>query len=143
MLRNLRTNDGRFRNYIPIGQWQKHYTDLWSETRSEFAPPTTPTFREHLQVGSITLEEIDIAIRNLKIGKLSGPGGIAPELVKYGGLELKERLLHLFNLIAHLPDEIPKEWNTAYVFSIYKKGPKIKVLYKVADTRTTFSYLNN
>ena len=43
------------------------------------------------------MDELNTALNNTKLGKSSGPDGILPEILVFGGDHLKSSLLLLFN----------------------------------------------
>ena len=53
--------------------------------------------------------------------KATGLDNVNSEMIKYGGLFLHLRMLHLFN-ICWTSYEIPAEWKSAKVISLFKKG---------------------
>lgn len=60
----------------------------------------------------ITIQELDDALLKTKNRKATGQDGINAELYKYGGLFLKLRLLHLYNM-CWKSHKIPEDWLTA------------------------------
>jgi hypothetical protein len=69
------------------------------------------------------MEELNDVLKRAKNRKIPGLDGLNVELFKYGGHSLKEKLLELFSNIRRYL-QIPKDWETGLVISIYKKGPK-------------------
>lgn len=63
--------------------------------------------------------DVHAALRKLKTNKAAGLDGIPSEICKFGGI--KNTLVDLFNAIAQA-GYIPKEWKTAIILPIYKKG---------------------
>ena len=59
-------------------------------------------------------------MRNLKNNKAMGTDGIHPELIKYGGNTLLNRIYELVRQIWE-EESIPKEWNKTIIVPIYKK----------------------
>ncbi|KAF2896714.1 hypothetical protein ILUMI_09461 [Ignelater luminosus] len=76
---------------------------------------------EDTEVTTIELEEIQICIKEMKTGKLPGPGDIMVELIKNRGRALTERIRQLMNgcMKQH---KVPEEWKIGYISSLYKKG---------------------
>jgi hypothetical protein len=70
---------------------------------------------------TIEKEELEEAIRKIKIGKAPGSDEVAPEMMKYIGVKAKEKLLYIYNLIWKRK-VIPREWTNAVIIPIYKKG---------------------
>jgi len=59
-------------------------------------------------------------MRNLKNNKVAGTDGIHPELIKYGGNKLPNRI---YALVRQIWEEkrIPEEWKQTIIVPIYKK----------------------
>ena len=124
---NLR-KEGRYNNklsLISLNEWVDHYRTLLSENREKFRITNmyTETLQEQETI-EITIEEIKSALSKSKNGKAAGPGNIPIELVKYGPDLLQENLANLFNKCLIDGDNIPEDWNIAYISSIHKKGDK-------------------
>ncbi|KMQ96026.1 rna-directed dna polymerase from mobile element jockey-like protein [Lasius niger] len=68
-------------------------------------------------------EEIVEAVKKMKIGKAAGIDGIPLEAWKYGGMEVRRRLVNLINQI-WMDGEMPKEWRKSIVVPLYKRGDK-------------------
>lgn len=77
------------------------------------------------EIDHFTLDELLDALQRSKNRKATGPDGINLELLKYGGLMLHLRLLHLYNE-CWARTEIPRTWYLAEVISLYKKGDRSK-----------------
>ncbi|KAL4082900.1 hypothetical protein QTP88_029554 [Uroleucon formosanum] len=70
-----------------------------------------------------TIEEVAKQIKTLKNHKAPGEDGITGELLKTGAENLVKYIHRLISLIWE-KEEIPKEWKTALVYPIHKKGDK-------------------
>ena len=68
-----------------------------------------------------TSAEVRRAIDKLKPGKAAGASRILPELVKYGGFPLRDRMLDLFGAVWN-SGQVPQEWVDATLVPIPKKG---------------------
>jgi len=66
------------------------------------------------------LEELEKSIKKLKNNKALGADGITAELIKQGGIELKNRLYQLV-LRIWTDEELPYEWNFEIICPILKK----------------------
>ena len=66
-------------------------------------------------------EEIESALSKLKNGKASGKTGILPELIKYGGAELWNRVLDLVKVVWE-EEAVVRDWKDATIIPIPKKG---------------------
>ena len=60
------------------------------------------------------------AIRNLENNKAAGTDGIRPELIKYRGNKLFNRIYEQI----WEEERIPEEWNETIIVPIYKKGDR-------------------
>ena len=67
---------------------------------------------------------IEIIIENLEKEKAVGPDGYSNEMIMDGGKSLKGSIIRMMKII-YETEELPKEWNKAYIKNIYKgKGSK-------------------
>jgi hypothetical protein len=71
-------------------------------------------------IDSITVEELNEALKTSKIQKSPGYDGINIELVKHAGLALHYRHLDFLNICRNF-GYVPEEWNTAIVIPLFKK----------------------
>jgi len=62
-------------------------------------------------------------MRNLKNNNAAGTDGIHPELIKYGGNKLLNRIYELVRQIWEVK-RIPEEWKQTIIVPIYKKGDR-------------------
>jgi len=62
-----------------------------------------------------------MAVRNLKNNKAAGTDGIHPDLIKYRGNKLLNRIYELVRQIWE-EERIPEEWKETIIVPIYKKG---------------------
>jgi hypothetical protein len=74
---------------------------------------------------SITMEELDKALKHAKNRKSPRLDNLPMELFKFGGNYLKEHTVELFNNIVD-KSQMPQEWETGIVINIHKKGSKSK-----------------
>ena len=75
-----------------------------------------------------TLQELDKAIRSLKLGKAPGPDGIRPEFLKHLPASAKIQLLEIANH-SWQRHWIPQAWRSATIIPILKKGKgKVRVM---------------
>ena len=73
-----------------------------------------------------TLETESIAkiARKLETGKAPGPDEISNEMIKRGGTSMRKSIIRMMKMI-YKTEEIPEDWNKAYIKNIYKgKGNK-------------------
>lgn len=105
-------------NVIKKDDWIKYYKDLLydptviAEDKSQYNNP---------QIDPLSKHEMEYALSSMKNRKAPGVDGINAELLKYGGEELKTRLLELFNNCWR-KCQIPDAWKKAKVISLFKKG---------------------
>ena len=69
-------------------------------------------------VRRIEVEEVQCAMNRMKIGKASGPFGVAIELFKTGGDKCLKSLTNIFNDIL-FKDKLPEEWMLSSLVPIY------------------------
>jgi hypothetical protein len=69
-----------------------------------------------------TLEEVKIAISNLKRGKAVGIDGIMNEVFKYGGENVAYYVWKLFDFL-FTDEQFPMEWSRGIIVPIFKGGP--------------------
>ena len=74
----------------------------------------------------ISTEEINVAVKDLKMNKSVFTDGIGNEAIKYGFVHLKDALHHLFNII-FTSGEYPETWSEGLIIPIHKKGDKMDV----------------
>ncbi|XP_030754536.1 uncharacterized protein LOC115881259 [Sitophilus oryzae] len=106
-------------------KWEDHYKQLLTENRTEFKleGPDLKNAKD-IDVNEISVNEIKKALKNSKNGKAAGPGNIFIELIKQGPDILLEILADIFNRCLIKNENIPEDWNLAYISSIFKKGDK-------------------
>lgn len=105
--------------------WENYYKNLLTESKKEFLEDEEALETQEHEEIVITQELVQKAIKTLKNNKSSGPGGINPELVKHGPEKLVRIITTLFNKIIN-EEEPPREWKTANMTSIFKKGNREK-----------------
>ena len=67
------------------------------------------------------MEEVELAIRQLKCKKAPGPDGVTNDMIKNFGLLTKRTLLKLFNE-SWKTGTVPAMWKKATIIPIHKKG---------------------
>ena len=110
-----------------MDRWKEHFEELLNA--SEEHTPEEPTQKqkesdkELVVEEKITIKELQEVIKNLKNGKAPGEDKITTEMIKKMGTEGTEVLLKIYNRVWQ-EEQIPKDWQTALIVPIYKKGDK-------------------
>lgn len=100
------------------------YAKLYSKEPNETNNTNIPLSQEQeLPIPPILPEETRQELKNLKIGKISGPDKIENETLKNLRKALVEPLTKLFNIIIET-GVVPKQWGTSEIIILYKKGEK-------------------
>jgi len=76
-----------------------------------------------VEVEELTTEYVKKVIRNLKNNKAAGTDGIHPELIKYGGDKLLNRMYEVVRQIWE-EERIPEEWKETIIVPIHKRGDR-------------------
>ncbi|VDP32718.1 unnamed protein product [Schistosoma curassoni] len=106
-------------------RWVEHFKELLNRPAPlnppsiEAAPTDLP-----INVGPPKIEEISMATRQIKSGKVAGPDNIPAEALK-ADVAATARILHiLFNKIWD-EEQVPKDWKEGLLIKIPKKGDLI------------------
>ncbi|KAA5646787.1 hypothetical protein F3G58_33620, partial [Pseudomonas aeruginosa] len=75
------------------------------------------------ELPQISVDEIGMALENLKNGKAPGEDGVTSELLKAGGLPVIRELQKLFNTVL-FTGKTPRAWSRSIVVLFFKKGDK-------------------
>ena len=81
-----------------LARWNEYFNDLLNKNNSQEHTAADSVSIQFIggpivdKIDPPTLEELEIAIKKLKNNKALGADGITAELMKQGGLELKNRL---------------------------------------------------
>ncbi|PIO70049.1 hypothetical protein TELCIR_08113, partial [Teladorsagia circumcincta] len=102
-------------------RWVEHFHDVLNQAE----PKKTYCFNEmdtadeiEVNIGDITIEETDQAIKCLRTKKAPGLDGIHGELLKEGGRSITEALSKLF----WNQGEVPEDWKKGVIVRLPKKG---------------------
>ena len=71
----------------------------------------------------IDMKELQIAMKKLKRGKAAGDDGCLNEILKNGGIEMKNSLLALFREFWDM-EQVPVDWARGVIVPIYKDGDR-------------------
>jgi len=74
----------------------------------------------------ISLEEVKEKLKKINVNKSSGPDGIHPRILYELRDELAYPLVKMFNLSIR-SEELPRDWRSANITAVYKKGKKSAV----------------
>ena len=130
----LRVN-GKTTSDLVMQTWVDHFKDTGRSRVNEMAPVAsankemqglvTESFVNVETVLDIPFiaEEIETAIKRLKVGKAGGDDDIQPEHIKFGGHQLTVWLLQICNSIVDLED-IPSTMKMGVLCPLYKGGGK-------------------
>jgi hypothetical protein len=124
-------NDNARINLILEEEWTKHYKYLLYKHDIDL----TNTMSQQDEQ-AISYEELEQAIKNSKNRKSAGPDNIPMELWQNFGKNMKKLLLRFFNNLWK-QGTVPKEWETALMINIYKKGD-----WKICNNYRGISLLN-
>ena len=83
-----------------------------------------PGNHNHQVVPPPSFNEICYVINNLKINKAAGSDNICPELIKYGGRTLKQKLHNLIIKIWN-EEQLALHWKEGIIMPIFKKGDRL------------------
>lgn len=143
-IKNLRkqTNNKINLEIITEEKWKKHFENMLTEQRYEFQQiPEEVNIQVEGEEIEIEYNILKSAINSLKNGRAAGPGGIAPELIKYGSDKLHRMIKRLFDkcLIGEI---IPSEWKESWITPLHKTGPRNQCEnYRGLSVTSTFSRL--
>lgn len=73
------------------------------------------------ELPDITIEEIELALKNTKNNKAPGEDNIVTDAIKIGGQHLLLKIKELFNLCL-FNSKVPKNWHNSIVILLHKKG---------------------
>jgi hypothetical protein len=93
-----------------LERWQQYFKELLNSKTTRINSINIhegPT--NNLELEEPTYDEMNGIIKNLKPNKAAGPDEILPELIKNGGLTLKQKLYQLIVKIWK-QEKIPYEW---------------------------------
>lgn len=115
-------------NVIEPEIWMEYFENLYWQPNNKAneekeGSPTESSPAKDVENDKITLEDIKIAIRQLKTRKSPDIDKITNELIKYEGIEIVKGIANLFQKIKSY-GTVPKNWKESIIIPIYKKGPK-------------------
>ena len=105
--------------------WRKYFEELHNPTRVQTRSVNETTrMRDGEDIGEevdITIEEIQTAIRKIKLGKSPGADEIYPEMIKNQGKDA-DVLLHAICQQSWKEKLVPDDWRKGTIIPIHKKG---------------------
>ena len=109
----------------------KERAEIWKEYFDKLLNTEEP--KELIKIGNREINEVEVeelttegvkkAMRNLKNYKVAGTDGIHPELTKYGGNKLLNRIYELMRQILG-EERKAEEWKGTIIVPIHKKGDR-------------------
>ena len=110
------TNRGEVLN-VCAEFYQELYSSRSNQVKENFLSP------DQMDIPTITVEEIELAVKQMKKNKAPGLDEITSDIIKIGGEQIYTQLASLYNQIL-TERKIPKEWKEAKVILLHKKGDK-------------------
>lgn len=103
-----------------MNRWREHFEELLNIGKKTGVNEQVRQQTEDIQE-EIQMEEVTEALGELKAGKAAGYDMIKAEQIKFLG-EIGVKVLHRLINIIWKKKKIPKDWKTAVILPIYKKG---------------------
>jgi len=104
--------------------WKEYFDKLLNteEPRELITKGNKEISEVEVELKELTIENVKKAIRNLK-NEVAGTDAIHPELIKYGGYKLLNRMYELVRQI-WVEERIPEEWKETVIVPIHKRGDR-------------------
>lgn len=125
---NLLTNEEEI-----MERWKEYFKEMLEhnkeqekekdQERSSTSEQNLDIINEEPSSKDISRDELEEAIKTLRLGKAPGKDTISPEMIKYMGEVGKEKLLQLMNNILKAK-RVPKDWKSGIIVPLYKKGDR-------------------
>ena len=105
-------------------RWREHFSTLLNQHGT-----TNPSVLDDISQEPVikelekdpTLDEVEKALKQLKPGKAPGPDGIPPEVLKDGGLILRQEL-HKLLLNIWREEKVPQDFKNGTIIKLFKKN---------------------
>ena len=109
-----------------IQEQRKRWAEYFEELLNRPAPLNPPNIEAAhtdlpIDVTPPTIEEVKMAIRQIKSGKAAGPDNIPAEALK-SDIEITANMLHLLFKKIWEEEQVPTDWKEGYLIKIPKKG---------------------
>lgn len=103
-------------------RWEEHFEELLNRPAPQNPSDILPAAKDlDIESGTLTRDEIRMAIRQLKSGKAAGPDGIPCEALEADIETTVDMLYPLFEKIWEV-EEVPLDWKEGYLIKLPKKG---------------------
>ena len=80
--------------------------------------------QSNIVIQALTYREVCSIINKLKCNKAGRTDNIIPELIKYGGRTLRQRIYKPITMIWE-KEQLPNQWNEGIICPLYKKGDRL------------------
>jgi hypothetical protein len=112
-----------------LNRWKDYYNSLLNKgedgsSDAQKTRPKRPYSHQSTEISAPTYNEICFIINNLKNGKAGGTDNILPEIIKYGGRTLKQRI-HKLLLKIWEDEQLPSQWNEGIICPVHKNGDRL------------------
>ena len=110
-----------------VDTWRKYFQELHNPPRTYETRRTKQSIEneenqdDETEDEDIKMEEVQIAIRKVKVRKSPGADEIHPEMIKSQGREA-DKLLHAICQQAWRMKQVPDDWKRGIIVPIHKKG---------------------
>ncbi|XP_076030920.1 uncharacterized protein LOC143019109 [Oratosquilla oratoria] len=105
-------------------RWNEYFESLLNTPEEDSGMDTSDDEEENqVEDGGITTNEIMVALEHMKNNKAAGVDEIPAEIYKYGGQHIISYLTWIYNM-AWKTKKIPKEWGSAVIYPVHKKGDR-------------------
>jgi hypothetical protein len=112
-----------------LNRWKEYFLYPFENEKeglfdNQKTQPKHPNNQLGIEILAPSFNEVCYIINKLKNGKAGGTDNIIPELIKYGGRVLKQRIHKLIVKIWE-EEQLPSQWNEGIICPVYKKGDRL------------------
>ena len=106
-------------------RWREHFSELLNllAMPDPAVLGTLPDLASSNMEAPLRLEEVQLALKELRSNRAPGIDSITAELLRAGGPALEEELFSLLTEVWN-SERIPKDWSRAIIVAIFKKGDR-------------------